>query len=125
MTYVSNALFMATNMIGDILLHHKECLDEKSFSGLCSTHITHLPTLSFFIDRVIDAVVIALIGNSRDEGLLSIYRKLIMIGINDRRGHLSFTFSIGGLCDKINECLMDNPFGMRLIIAYRFSLCYP
>lgn len=124
LTFIDNALFMATNMIGDILLNHKNNTTERVFRTLLQTFLTNDRAVNFFVDRVIDSVLMAVIGNARDEGFLSVFRKLIMILINDKRGENCFTFTVEGLCDKINECILDNPFSMHLLMSLRFALCF-
>lgn len=63
-------------MIGDIIMKHRIFHTDDSFKELCAFHVTNESTLSFFIDRVIDATLMDVIGNSRDRGYLSMFRKL-------------------------------------------------
>lgn len=85
LTFIKNSTFIACNMIGDIIMRHRNFQNEDAFKNLCASHLTNDSSLNFFIDRVIDATLMAVIGNSRDEGYLSIFRKFLMILINRRR----------------------------------------
>lgn len=123
LSFLENSIFMACNMIGDMLLNDQSIKAESRFKQKCVDMLNHGPAMNFFVDRVIDAVVMAVIGNPRDEGFLSVFRKLIMVGISSRRGKPAFTFTTKGLCDKLNENILDNPFSMHLLLSYKFCLC--
>lgn len=112
LTFIKNSLFIASNMIGDIIMRHQKFISEDAFKALCASHITNEHSRSFFVDRVIDACLMAVIGNSRDEGYMSMFRKMLMVLLNERRQQHSFTFDVRGMCEKMNECLIDNPFSM-------------
>lgn len=123
LTFVRNALFVSCNMIGDILMRHKNFISEDAFKALCASHITNQRSLNFFMDRVVDSTLMSVIGNSRDEGYFSMFRKFFMILLNRRRQHNSFTFDVAGMCDKLNECLIDNPLSMFFQNSLIYMIC--
>lgn len=123
LTFIRNSLFIACNMIGDIIMKHKQFMTEGAFKILCTSHLTNERSLNFFIDRVIDATLMATIGNTRDEGYFSMFRKFFMILLNRRRQQNSFTFDLKGMCEKLNECLIDNPLSMFFQNSLLYMIC--
>lgn len=123
MSFIKNALLIASNMIGDIIMRHQKFISEDAFKALCASHITNVSSKNFFVDRVIDSCLMAIIGNSRDEGYMSMFRKMLMILLNERRQQHSFTFDVKGMCGELNECLIDNPFSMFIQNSLLYMIC--
>lgn len=123
LTFIKNSLFIASNMIGDVIMRHHKFISEDAFKALCASHITNEKSRNFFIDRVIDACLMATIGNARDEGYMAMFRKILMILINEKRQQKSFTFDVEGMCEKLNECLKDNPLSMFFQNSLLYMIC--
>lgn len=52
LTFIRNSLFLAINMIGDIIMKHKNFLTEDAFTALCASHLTNERSLNFFIVNI-------------------------------------------------------------------------
>lgn len=122
-TFLNNALFLAINSIGELLQQHPLFnTNETEALRLIKTFGYDSESMAFVMNRIADGVVMGIIGNARDEGFLSVYRKFIMAMIAMRKREICYTFDVDGLCDKANECIIDNPLSMHLLISLRYSL---
>jgi len=120
--FINNSLFMPCNLMGDMLFRDKTIGVVQDIKIKAQIFLRDAG-VNFFKDRVIDSMLMAIIGNARDEGYFAILRKLFMVMITMRRGEGSLSFDMKELCDKLNECLIDNPFGMYKHLSLLYALC--
>nr|QPL15297.1 polymerase PA [Hymenopteran orthomyxo-related virus OKIAV174] len=110
-TFNGNALFVPSNLLGVMTMENQNVapnIDMKAFV----TNFLEV-NLNWFAERYNEGVLMAAIGNSRDEGYFAQLRKLFMLILTYRRGGAGANWDIKEYCTKVNECLLDNPFSMH------------
>lgn len=112
LNFISNAYFLPANLLGVMTMEDPKTGEEgdlgnyiRGVAEACEEWLT---------DRFVDGVMMAVVGNARDEGYMGVVRKLFMVVLNMRRHHPSGNLSIVKFCDKVNETLIDNPFSFYL-----------
>lgn len=112
LNFISNAYFLPANLLGVMTLEDPKTGQEgelgsyiKGVAEACEEWLT---------DRFVDGVMMATIGNARDEGYMGVVRKLFMVTLNMRRRLPSGNLSIVKFCEKVNETLIDNPFSFYI-----------
>uniref|UniRef100_A0A0K8UJQ1 Uncharacterized protein n=1 Tax=Bactrocera latifrons TaxID=174628 RepID=A0A0K8UJQ1_BACLA len=124
LAYVRNSLFNPANLLGDMLSCKMKKVNMTNLTHQADELLRNFESSRFFVDRVTENVLMAVIGNSRDEGYFSMLRKLLMILLNSRRGEISFTFNLDEFCDSVNENLIDNPLSMHFHNSVLYVLAF-
>nr|QPZ88438.1 putative polymerase PA [Soybean thrips quaranja-like virus 4] len=110
-TFVHNSLFIPANLLGVLSFENPQVPVKtdmaKIIDELLSVHGL------WFVQRFVEGVVFAACANPRDEGYFSMLRKLYMILLSFRRDSYAACWNLSGFCDKVNECLVDNPISMH------------
>uniref|UniRef100_W8C595 Polymerase acidic protein n=1 Tax=Ceratitis capitata TaxID=7213 RepID=W8C595_CERCA len=112
LTFIKNSLFNPVNLIGEVFNFSMLKHNSINIVGGMGSILSNQGSKHFFIDRVVENVLMALIGNSRDEGYFSMLRKLLMILLSKRRSSFALSLNIDEFCDSVNECIIDNPLSM-------------
>ncbi|UPT53747.1 MAG: polymerase PA [Bactrocera tryoni orthomyxo-like virus] len=122
--YIKNALFGPTNLLGDIF--NKTSLNTNLLDVRKQTLdlVSNKEKVDFFIERVIEGILMCVIGNTRDEGYFAMLRKIMMIFISIRRGNSTFSLNRKEFCNSINECIIDNPLSMYFHNSVLFVCAY-
>lgn len=121
--FVQNSIFSPINLLGDMILNLSSSNSASIVKSRIQEHYNSNVSHNFVIDRIIDNYMMAIIGNSRDEGYMAILRKIFMILLNEKRGNTSALWDLKEFCMKGNECLIDNPFGMNLHNTVKYVIC--
>lgn len=108
--FVQNALFVPINLFGALTLDNPNVRATTNMFKLIKQSFSecHL----WVRERYTEGVVMALIGDSRDEGYFAVLRKTFLVLFAARRGNQSATWDIDAFCKKTNECLIDNPLSL-------------
>ncbi|CAG9579763.1 unnamed protein product [Danaus chrysippus] len=77
----------------------------------------------WFKVRIVESLLMSWLGNSRDEGLLAVLRKLFMelMAFDTKTPILNYDQK--GFVDKINECVVNNPLGMYFLNSFLYVIC--
>nr|DBA44341.1 TPA_asm: polymerase PA [Diachasmavirus orthomyxi] len=121
-TFITNAIFMPANLLGVMTVENPNLGAAENAINLIAR--TLKDNGIWLRERYSESVLMSLIGNTRDEGYFSILRKLFMIMIQFRRGNSVGCENPNELCEKANECLIDNPIGMYFHKNILFFLEY-
>nr|AVR52566.1 PA [Photinus pyralis orthomyxo-like virus 1] len=111
-TFNANAMFVPMNLIGTMLFENPSTT--STYDPMEKAKKLLLENSNWLRARYTEGVVMSLIGNSRDEGYFSCLRKLFMLLINWKNHDHGFCWDIRTFCEKMNECLVDNPLSMHL-----------
>lgn len=111
LTYTSTALFSLINAMGLLTLEDPDVpqacnMMELIRKGICGSK-------EWMRERFSEGVLMAAVGNSRDEGYLASLRKMFMVVLSWKRGNHSANWDISSFCTKTNETLIDNPLSMH------------
>ncbi|UPT53755.1 MAG: polymerase PA [Bactrocera correcta orthomyxo-like virus isolate Bz] len=124
LAYIRNSLFNPANLLGDMLSCKMKKVNMTNLTYQADELLRNFESSRFFVDRVTENALMAVIGNSRDEGYFAMLRKLLMILLNSRRGEISFTFNLDEFCDSVNENLIDNPLSMHFHNSVLYVLAF-
>lgn len=125
LTFLYNSLFNSMNLMGEIALNNTAIRNMTEMTYFCNSLADTEGTRNYFLSRITESVLMAVIGNSRDEGYLSVARKMFMILLAWRRNESAFTWNLKEFADKLNECLIDNPLSMHFHMNFMYIIsCY-
>lgn len=110
-TFMSNSLFLPINMFGVMTIENPSVDSDCNMKSLM--HRTLEENSTFFIERFTEGILMAMLGNSRDEGYFACMRMIFMVLYARRKGDHTANWDIDSFCKKTNECLLDNPFSMH------------
>lgn len=112
LAYVNNALFVAANSMGEVALKTGRVM---KFNNLRSNFNDYLENHGHWLmERIVESVLMATLGNSQEEGAMAGTRKVFMCMLLWARGETkTFNADIKGFCDKINECIISSPLAMH------------
>nr|DBA44334.1 TPA_asm: polymerase PA [Cotesiavirus orthomyxi] len=110
LAFINNAMFLPANLLGVMYVEDPDM--EESTSPTDILKKIEEDDQTWVCERYTEGVLMASIANSRDEGYFSMLRKLFMIVLQFRRQNLVACLDVEGLCEKVNECIIDNPFSM-------------
>lgn len=106
--FINNSLFVACNMVGEIVLNDPRLPANASISesvnGFCELYGDWINA------RVVEGIMMATTGGAQEEGMFAQLRKLFMIVLNMKRGQDTFCWNVESLCEKTNECVINRPF---------------
>nr|APG77892.1 polymerase PA [Hubei orthomyxo-like virus 2] len=122
LAFIENSLFVPMNMIGEIADNYNLSGGLESIEQMFKRFSTRENYKTFFVARVVEMVMMAAIGNSRDEGYFAMARKLFMVLLLRRREKDCLTLDLDGFCSKMNECLIDNPYSMHFHMTFLYIL---
>uniref|UniRef100_A0AAT9JQ28 Polymerase PA n=1 Tax=Blattella germanica orthomyxovirus 1 TaxID=3133491 RepID=A0AAT9JQ28_9ORTO len=111
LTFVNNALFLPTNLFGIAILEDPKCPTRYDPMSGISSLVVH--ESKWFLERYTEGIVMASIGNSRDEGYFACLRKMFLIMFSWKRNDACASWDIETFCKKTNDCLIDNPLSMH------------
>nr|QMP82387.1 polymerase PA [Blattodean orthomyxo-related virus OKIAV181] len=111
LTFNINSIFLPTNLFGTALLEDPQC--PQSFDVLERKQELLDKERTWFRERFTEGILMAAIGNSRDEGYFACLRKIFLVLFNWKRGDHSATWDLDTFCKKTNDCLVDNPLSMH------------
>ncbi|QHR77125.1 polymerase acidic protein [Quaranjavirus johnstonense] len=112
LSFLHNSLFVPTNFLGELVTTHPnismakdnpaywEIILSGSF-GCCKT---------FHLRRVIETVLMGILGKSQEEGYHDMYRKVYMLLMAKGRGDIAQVMDIKAMAEEMNECLLDSAF---------------
>jgi hypothetical protein len=123
LTFVRNAAFCPMNLIGEMVLNIRNENSSHKVKQRFAKITNDERYSKFYIERVIEATMMAVTGNTRDEGYFANLRKLFMILLNESRDETCLMWTESGLCEKANENLLDNPFSMYFQNTVLYCLC--
>nr|QPL15349.1 polymerase PA [Raphidiopteran orthomyxo-related virus OKIAV180] len=110
-TFNANALFVPLNLLGAMTLENTTLPSDynprEALNKILQDHS------DWFCESFTEGLLMAMIGNSRDEGYFALLRKLFMILHTMMNHDRCFNWNIKSFCDSINECLIDNPLSMH------------
>lgn len=107
-------MFIPINMLGSMTLENPNISQSENM-------VEYIQSISargkeWFLDRYIEGLCFALLGNARDEGYFAHIRKLFMVIFTWRIEKSSASFDTTQFCKKMNECILDNPVSMHFHI---------
>nr|APG77882.1 polymerase PA [Hubei earwig virus 1] len=111
LTYIHSSLFVPFNTIGVMTLENP--IVQPDINMLTFGQNLIRENKGWIKERYVENTVYAIVGNARDEGYFSLLRKLYMVILSWRRRKLCGHMNVQGLCEKMNECLIDNPVSMH------------
>lgn len=97
-------------MVGDIVLNAAENCEPDVVEAHLKKYTTDYRV--WVLNRVVESVMMATNGGSQEEGTMAGLRKLILITYGIMRGGPCGVWDVKGLCDSINECLINRPLAM-------------
>lgn len=109
-TFTTNALFTPIIMLGCMTLENLNIPSNEDMVNLINSIFSRGE--SWFLDRMVEGLMFALIGNARDEGYFACLRKMFLILYAWRKQKACASFDIVTFCNKMNDCLIDNPISM-------------
>nr|QPL15360.1 polymerase PA [Hymenopteran orthomyxo-related virus OKIAV175] len=110
-TFNSNSLFVPANLLGVMTMENPNVAPNINMHLFVEDFLRD--NIDWFVERFTEGVLMSAIGNSRDEGYFAQLRKLFMLIFVFRRNRTGANWDISAYCDKVNECLIDNPFSMH------------
>nr|QMP82410.1 polymerase PA [Coleopteran orthomyxo-related virus OKIAV186] len=111
LTYTSTSLFSPINLVGLITMEDP-CI-KQNCNIIEKINRTLKGKEKWLLERFTESVVMAAVGNSRDEGYFASLRKLFMVLLSWKEGDSVANWDINSFCDKTNETLIDNPLSMH------------
>lgn len=111
LTYTSTALFSPINTLGLLTIENQGISQGCNLMELIQEGIDK--SSQWFRERFTEGIVMAAVGNSRDEGYFASLRKIYMVLLSWKRGKLAANWDINSFCKKTNDNLLDNPLSMR------------
>lgn len=121
--FIQNCIFSPVNLLGDMVLNLKTKNNEIITLSRIRDNRANIDNINFILDRMLDNYLMAIIGNSRDEGYLAIVRKIFMILLTKRRNNEAALWNMKEFCEKANDCLIDNPFSMNIQNTVLYCIC--
>nr|UVF62195.1 MAG: polymerase PA [Bat faecal associated orthomyxo-like virus 1] len=113
--FVNNSLLVAVNLLGELVLNNPLLKHDADLLSEISTWEKKYQ--KWLHSRVVEALVMAAIGGSQEEGYFAQYRKIFMCLLAIRRKEKCFGWDIEGLCKKTNECMINSPLPMYLQVS--------
>lgn len=110
LAFIHNATYLSANFLGEIFLHSTTTLREHSCLRSASLFIDGSKT--WLMERVVESVLMAILGGSQEEGAFAIIRKLYMAMLAKRRGDTPYSRDWKGLAEALNECLKDSAYAL-------------
>nr|UQT02519.1 polymerase PA [Red mite quaranjavirus] len=112
-TFLQNLLFVPANFCGEVLQRHPRA----NYMGIAAERNTVMQDSvlghrDFYLDRIIENLIMGVTGNSQEEGYFAIYRMVFMLAHSCSSGRHAEVFSMSGLADAMNECLIDSAYAM-------------
>nr|WPR17586.1 MAG: polymerase PA protein [Arthropod orthomyxo-like virus] len=122
LTFLNNSIFNAMNLLGELVLNNKTMKNMDQLLKFTKEMVETDASRNYIIARVIESNLMAIVGNTRDEGYLAMSRKLFMIVMAWRRNKQAFTWDIKEFAEKVNECLIDNPLSMHFHMNFLYLI---
>lgn len=116
LTFIIDSIYLTTNMIGEMTFANTNLnnirITEVAFALIEDCR-------EWLLERMAESVLMAVLGNSQEEGLLAGLRKVFMLKLNWHRGEIAWGSDIKGFADSINECLIDQPLALYFAKHFR------
>lgn len=125
-TFTSTSLFSPLNTAGMMIMENHSVLQDHNVRAEANTFIK--TSAAWVMERFTESVLMAAIGNSRDEGYLANLRKIYMMMFSWREDNSVANWDIESFCNKTNDCLVDNPLSMHfhrtlLVLLKEYARC--
>lgn len=113
-----NALFETCNSLGEMVFNKALILNllDKISNTILSENG------DWYKARIVESLLMLRIGNTRDESLFSMLRKLFMALMAFDRKAPIYNYNQRGFAHKINECVVDNPLGTYFLNSFLFVI---
>lgn len=113
-----NALFATCNSLGEMVFNKALSLGQLNQMSVKMLQENG----DWFKARIVESLLMSWIGNTRDEGIFSLLRKLFMALMAYDRKTPILNYDQEGFANKINECVVDNPIGMYFLNSFLFVI---
>jgi len=120
LTFPLNSLFVVCNLYGEIMLNNEDRIDSSSL--LNDGREDLLKHRDWYMDRMVEALSMGMMGGPQEEGALTGLRKLFMSMIAWSRQDPVSCISPDAFCDDINECLLNRPLAQHFVKQFIISL---
>lgn len=110
LAFVHNATYLSANFLGEIFLQSTTAGRDQSCMRAAACFIQGSGT--WLMERVVESVLMAILGGSQEEGAFAIIRKIFMATLGKRRGDIPYSRDWKGLGDALNECLKDSAYAL-------------
>uniref|UniRef100_A0AAT9JF72 Polymerase PA n=1 Tax=Cryptocercus meridianus orthomyxovirus 2 TaxID=3133493 RepID=A0AAT9JF72_9ORTO len=116
LAFIIDAVYLTANMVGEMTFGN---LNNRN-PNIMNTALELIDACDkWILDRMVESVLMAILGNSQEEGLLSGLRKVFMLKLNWSRTKEAWGSDVSGFADSINECLLDQPLALYFAKQFR------
>ncbi|QQO86213.1 polymerase acidic protein [Lake Chad virus] len=114
LSFLHNALFVPTNFLGELVTTNPNISfardNPEYWDVILSGSFGSCP--GFHLRRIIETVLMGILGKSQEEGYHDMYRKVYMLLMAEGRGDIAQVMDIRAMAEEMNECLLDSAFVM-------------
>ncbi|AFN73048.1 polymerase PA [Tyulek (Tjuloc) virus] len=114
LAFLHNALFVPTNFLGELVVTHPNisfAKDNPEYWNVILSGSFNSCT-GFHLRRVVETILMGILGKSQEEGYHDMYRKVYMLLMAKGRGDIAQVMDIQAMADEMNGCLLDSSFVM-------------
>nr|QRW42564.1 MAG: polymerase PA [Astopletus virus]QRW42565.1 MAG: polymerase PA [Astopletus virus] len=118
--YIINSTYLGANLVGEMTMGHPSNLANYDAAREAATFVSSYG--EWLMERVVESILMAVIGGPQEEGALAIVRKIFMLKLNWYRERPAMGCDVRGLAEALNECLIDSPLALYFGEQARLSL---
>lgn len=120
LSFPLNSLFVVCNLFGEVILNNS---NTSNFNELLNLGRAELSSCKkWYLDRMVEALLMGLLGGAQEEGTLAGLRKLYMSMVAWSRQEFVCCISPDSFCEDINECLVNRPLAQHFVKQFIISL---
>nr|UTQ48796.1 polymerase PA [Quaranjavirus quaranfilense] len=114
LTFLHNSLFVPTNFLGELVTTHPNISYAKDNPAYWDVILSGSfgCCKDFHLRRVVETVLMGILGKSQEEGYHDMYRKVYMLLMAKGRGDIAQVMDLKAMAEEMNECLLDSAFVM-------------
>ncbi|ASR92125.1 polymerase PA [Araguari virus] len=114
LTFLHNALFVPTNFLGELVTNHprisEATVDPNFWDVILAGCFNNCN--KYHLDRVVETVLMGVLGRSQEEGYHDMLRKVYMLLMALGRGDIAQVMDVDAMAEEMNECLIDSAYVM-------------
>ncbi|AIY25031.1 polymerase acidic protein [Wellfleet Bay virus] len=112
LSFLHNSLFVPVNFLGELITNHPQRSrtkeDPKYWDVILAGCLTSCRP--FHLERIVETVLMGIIGKSQEEGYHDMLRKVYMLLMARGRGEIALVMDLKAMAEEMNECLINSAY---------------